>query len=147
MFDLDRFVAAQAPVYESVVAELGAGRKRTHWMWFVFPQLAGLGASAMARRYAISGLDEARAYVGHALLGARLIACARLGLGQRGRSALSIMGSPDDLKLLSSMTLFERAAPQEGVFASVIAAFYDGRRDGRTLSLLPDGRDPTLRSG
>ena len=147
MFELDRFVVAQEPVYENFVAELRAGRKRTHWMWFVFPQLDGLGASAMARRYAISGLAEARAYSGHGVLGPRLVECATLVLGHRGKRVRSIMGSPDDLKLHSSMTLFEVATPDEPAYAAVIDAFYDGRRDDRTLQLLGSGRDPSLRSG
>ena len=112
---LERFVVAQAGPYAQALAELVAGRKRTHWMWFVFPQLRGLGASAMAQRYGIADLDEARRYVAHPLLGPRLLACCRalldLGGGASAPGALEVLGSPDDLKLRSSMTLFARASP------------------------------------
>jgi uncharacterized protein (DUF1810 family) len=135
MWDLERFVTAQAPVYDAVLAELRAGRKRSHWMWFIFPQLAGLGHSAMAQHYAISGLDEARAYLDHPLLGARLLECSALALaaGQYD-SAHTIFGSPDDLKFRSSMTLFSLAAPGEPVFADCLQRFYGGQPDLATAS-------------
>jgi uncharacterized protein (DUF1810 family) len=133
--DLDRFVTAQADVYEQALAELTAGRKRTHWMWFVFPQIAGLGASPTAQRYAIASLDEARAYLAHPVLGPRLRECARALLGVEGRSARDILGHPDDLKLRSSMTLFARAADDPEPFQAVLDRYYDGP-DPLTLTLL-----------
>ncbi|MBI5277227.1 MAG: DUF1810 domain-containing protein [Burkholderiales bacterium] len=134
--NLDRFVTAQEPVLEAVRAELAAGRKRTHWMWFVFPQLAGLGTSAMAQRYAIASLDEARAYLAHPVLGPRLKECAQLLLAQPDDDIHRVMGSPDDMKFRSCMTLFQAAAPQEAVFAQCLARFYQGQPDARTLALL-----------
>lgn len=134
--DLRRFVDAQAACYAQALAELQAGRKRTHWMWFVFPQLAGLGSSATARRFAIANLAEARAYLAHPQLGARLRECAQAMLRHRGRSAYEILGSPDDLKLKSCATLFACATPAEPVFEQLLTAFYDGERDARTLQLL-----------
>jgi uncharacterized protein (DUF1810 family) len=135
-FDLDRFVQAQAGVYEDVVAELRAGRKRSHWMWFVFPQLAGLGHSAMAQRYAISSLDEARAYLEHPVLGARLLDCSALVLAVPGKTVHEIFGSPDDLKFHSSMTLFHRAAPMEAVFDECLRKYFGGQEDAATLARL-----------
>jgi uncharacterized protein (DUF1810 family) len=132
---LDRFVSAQAGVYEEALAELTAGRKRTHWMWFVFPQLAGLGSSATAQQYAIASLDEARAYLAHPVLGPRLRECARTLLDVEGRSAQEILGSPDDLKLRSSMTLFARAAADQDLFAAVLDRYYPGP-DAKTLDLI-----------
>ena len=133
--DLGRFVAAQDRVWAEVVAELAAGRKRTHWMWFVFPQLAGLGSSPMAVRYAIGSLDEARAYLAHPLLGARLREVTRLMLAQARQPAEAVLGGIDAMKFRSSMTLFAEAAPDEALFREAIAAFYDGP-DPRTLALL-----------
>jgi len=133
--DLERFVVAQDGVHDTALAELRAGRKRTHWMWFVFPQIAGLGSSPAARRYAISGLDEARAYLAHPVLGPRLAEAARTVLAVEGRSAEQILGHPDDLKLRSSMTLFARAADDPAVFEAVLARYYDGP-DPRTEELL-----------
>lgn len=135
-FDLSRFVQAQAGVYEQVVAELRAGRKRSHWMWFVFPQLAGLGHSAMAQRYAIASLDEARAYLEHPVLGARLRECSALVLAVQGKTAHEIFGSPDDLKFHSSMTLFHRAAPAEPVFGECLRKYFAGQEDASTLARL-----------
>jgi uncharacterized protein (DUF1810 family) len=132
-FDLERFVTAQEGVYESARAEIAAGRKRTHWMWFVFPQLAGLGSSPTAQRYAISGLPEARAYLDHPVLGPRLRDCAELLL-KADRPAAEIFGHPDDLKLRSSMTLFAEADPA-GPFARVLEHLCAGP-DQRTLDLL-----------
>lgn len=135
-FDLSRFVEAQQRDYQQALDELRAGAKRSHWIWYVFPQLRGLGRSEMAEHYGISGLDEARAYLAHPLLGPRLEDCARALLSHRGRSARQIMGSPDDLKLRSSMTLFQAAAPQQALFAEVLQAFYDGEQDAATLQRL-----------
>jgi uncharacterized protein (DUF1810 family) len=132
---LDRFVSAQASVYPSALAELTAGRKRTHWMWFIFPQIAGLGSSPAAQRYAIASLDEARAYLAHPVLGPRLRECAEALLAVEGKSAEEILGYPDDLKLRSSMTLFARAADDPDVFEAVLERYYDGP-DPRTLALL-----------
>lgn len=134
-FDLQRFVAAQAPVLAQVLAELRAGRKASHWMWFVFPQLAGLGTSAMAQRYAISGRDEALAYLAHPLLGARLRECSALVMAVQGRSLRGILGTPDDLKFRSCMTLFE-AVSGEALFADALQRCCGGERDARTLELL-----------
>nr|WP_313406677.1 DUF1810 domain-containing protein [Pseudomonas sp.] len=135
-FDLARFVEAQRRDYQQALDELRAGAKRSHWIWYVFPQLRGLGRSEMAEHYGISGLDEARAYLAHPLLGPRLEDCARALLSHRGRSARQIMGSPDDLKLRSSMTLFQAAAPKQPLFAEVLQAFYDGEQDAATLRRL-----------
>jgi len=135
MDDLDRFVDAQDPVWPTVIAELHAGQKRTHWMWFVFPQLAGLGASPMAVQYALGSLGEARAYLAHAVLGARLREATRLMLRHAGRPAEAVLGGIDAMKFRSSMTLFAAAAPGETLFGEAIAAFFDGP-DPRTLALL-----------
>ncbi len=133
---LERFVRAQEGVYEAALAELRAGCKRTHWMWFVFPQVAGLGLSATAAHYAIADLAEARAYLEHPLLGPRLEECAEAVLGVSGRTAHQILGSPDDLKLRSSMTLFALVAPPGSVFRRVLEKYYGGKPDPRTLELL-----------
>lgn len=135
-FDLARFVEAQQRDYQQAIDELRAGAKRSHWIWYVFPQLRGLGRSEMAEHYGISGLDEARAYLAHPLLGKRLEDCARALLSHRGRPVRQIMGSPDDLKLRSSMTLFQAAAPQQPLFAEVLQAFYEGEQDAATLQRL-----------
>ncbi|PWB90027.1 DUF1810 domain-containing protein [Methylocystis sp. MitZ-2018] len=135
-YDLARFVAAQDPIYAAATAELAAGRKRSHWMWFVFPQLEGLGASAMAQRYAIHSLAEARAYLAHPLLGARLRECIGLINNIQARSAHEIFGSPDDLKFHSSMTLFAAAAPQEPLFGEALHKYFADRRDPLTLAKL-----------
>ena len=134
-FDLERFVDAQAPVYPHVLSELRQGRKQSHWMWFIFPQLAGLGNSAMAQRYALSSRDEAMAFLGHAILGPRLKECTALVNAVEGRTIREILGSPDDLKFRSSMTLFA-AVSSEPEFAAAIAKFYFGTPDARTLELL-----------
>src|SRR5579884_3906715 len=135
-FDLRRFEDAQSGVYQTALAELRAGRKQTHWMWFVFPQLAGLGFSAMAQRYAIGSLDQARAYLAHPVLGQRLRACTQAVLAEEGRSAHEIFGGPDDLKFRSSMTLFAEAAPHEPLFWRALERFFGGEPDPRTLDLL-----------
>ena len=139
-FDLQRFVGAQERVIPEVLDELTQGRKRTHWMWFVFPQLAALGMSATAKHYGIDSLEEARAYLGHPVLGPRLKQCCAILLGIDGRSAHDVFGSPDDLKLRSCLTLFELAAPQEAVFARCLEKYYAGRRDERTVSLCRPAR-------
>ena len=135
-FHLQRFVEAQGPVYEAVLGELRAGRKRSHWMWFIFPQIAGLGQSSMAQRFAISSLDEAVAYIAHPVLGPRLRECARLIAGTEGRSVAEILGEPDDLKFRSSMTLFARAAPEEPIFAECLRRYFGGAPDPQTLARL-----------
>jgi uncharacterized protein (DUF1810 family) len=137
--DLARFVAAQAPVWPQVRAELQSGRKRSHWMWFVFPQLRGLGRSAMAERYGIVSRAEGAAYLAHPLLGARLVECTTLMLAAAaGQSALAILGSPDDVKFRSSMTLFAAVAEprQAAPFSAAIARYFAGRPDPATLALL-----------
>jgi uncharacterized protein (DUF1810 family) len=138
-FDLKRFVEAQAPVYDSVVDELRNGHKRGHWMWFVFPQLRGLGSSPMATQYGISSLDEARAYLQHNLLGPRLRECTQLVNQVEGRSVEQIFGWPDDLKLCSSMTLFARATDDNHDFVALLTKYYDGRQDQSTVHKLSDG--------
>lgn len=135
-YSLQRFVEAQQPVYPQALAELQAGRKRSHWMWFVFPQLQGLGHSEMARRYAISGAKEAHAYLAHPLLGPRLQDCTRTLLQHSDRLARDILGAPDDLKFRSSMTLFAAVADEPELFEQALAAFFDGKADRLTLERL-----------
>lgn len=135
-FDLERFVQAQAPVYATVLKELRAGHKRTHWMWFIFPQLDGLGRSEMARRYAIRSGDEAAAYLAHPVLGPRLRECATIVDSLDGRTVNQIFGHPDDLKFRSSMTLFADVAPDEAVFQDCIDKYFDGEPDDETLARL-----------
>ncbi len=134
--DLNRFVLAQADDYEQALTEIRAGRKRSHWMWYIFPQIDGLGFSSMSRRYAIRSLDEARAYLDHPVLGPRLLECAEAALGIEGRSAHDIFGSPDDMKLRSCATLFAAVTPADSPFCRLLDRFYDGERDARTLQLL-----------
>jgi uncharacterized protein (DUF1810 family) len=131
--DLNRFVLAQEHDYAPALAEIRSGRKRTHWMWYIFPQLDGLGFSQTARRYAIRGLDEARAYLGHPVLGPRLVECAEAVLAVQGRSAREIFGTPDDLKLRSCATLFAEVSPAGSVFRWVLEEYFGGEADGRTL--------------
>ena len=138
-FELQRFVDAQAPVIDAVRRELRDGRKRSHWMWFVFPQLAGLGRSAMAQRYAIASLAEARAYLAHPLLGPRLRECSALVLAVEGRDIHEIFGAPDDLKFGSSMTLFDAADPSEPVFRDCLHKYFGGLRDRETLVRIEGG--------
>ena len=136
-FDLQRFVTAQAPVFASALEELKEGRKRTHWMWFLFPQLRGLGSSSMATFYGIGSLEEARAYLAHPLLGPRLVLCTETVLAVKGKSLREIFGSPDDMKFGSSMTLFARASDDDGVvFRRALDLYCRGRPDDRTLALL-----------
>jgi uncharacterized protein (DUF1810 family) len=132
-YDLDRFVTAQEPILAQVRQELEAGRKRSHWMWFVFPQLAGLGHSAMARQYAISSLAEAQAYLEHPVLGGRLIELTKLVNQVNGRSIHDIFGSPDDLKFHSSMTLFTQACADEPVFREALDKYFGGVMDRGTV--------------
>jgi uncharacterized protein (DUF1810 family) len=135
-FRLERFVAAQDGVYEEARAELRRGAKTSHWMWFVFPQITGLGASPMSRRFAISSLDEARAYLLHAVLGTRLVDCAEIVADSVGRSAPDIFGPVDARKLHSSMTLFMRASPDQGCFLRVLDRYFDGLPDAVTDEVL-----------
>ncbi len=138
-FDLERFVQAQQDVMSAVKRELGTGHKRTHWMWFVFPQLRALGRSSTARRYGIGSLAEARAYLAHPALGPRLMECTALVLAVEGRTVHEIFGSPDDLKFRSSMTLFAAADPAAAVFTSALAKYFDGAPDPQTTELLSEG--------
>jgi uncharacterized protein (DUF1810 family) len=135
-FDLERFVAAQENIYPQALAELRRGRKQSHWMWFVFPQIAGLGRSETARFYAIASADEARAYLGHPLLGPRLRECAAALLPHRGESAEAILVPVDARKLKSSMTLFEAVAADPAPFAAVLDSIFAGGRDRATIALL-----------
>jgi uncharacterized protein (DUF1810 family) len=135
-YDLGRFVAAQKGVYPGALAELRAGRKTGHWIWFILPQVAGLGRSPMSQQYAIGSLGEARAYLDHPILGPRLRDCATAILAVKGRTADEILGSIDAVKLRSSMTLFHRAAPDEAVFREVLERYFDGRPDAATDDLL-----------
>ncbi|MFD1703554.1 DUF1810 domain-containing protein [Methylopila henanensis] len=138
-YDLDRFVAAQEPVFSQALAELKAGEKRSHWMWFVFPQLKGLGASPTAAFYGVASLGEARAYLAHPVLGPRLEEAVTAALQWEGRPLRHIFGTPDDLKFRSSMTLFAAAADGDGPYASAIARLCGGEPDPRTLALLGRG--------
>ena len=131
-YDLDRFVLAQMHVYEDVLAELRRGQKTGHWMWFIFPQVAGLGSSDMSRRFAIASLDEAVAYLAHPVLGARLLECASAVLATRGRTAKEIFGPIDAVKLRSCATLFHRAAPNEPLFGELLDRYYGGVEDEAT---------------
>lgn len=135
-FNLARFVRAQEAAYAQALAEVRRGRKASHWIWFVFPQVAGLGSSPTARHYALTGLDEARAYLAHPVLGSRLREITAVAAGLQGRTARAVFGSPDDLKLRSSLTLFEAAAPDEPVFARALDTLCEGERDPLTLANL-----------
>ncbi|MDN5001882.1 DUF1810 domain-containing protein [Bradyrhizobium sp. GCM10027634] len=134
-FDLERFLRAQEPVFHAVQGELTEGRKQSHWMWFVFPQIAGLGFSAMSQRYAIGSRAEAKAYLAHPVLGPRLVECTRLVLAVQGRTIHAILGAPDDAKFRSSMTLFG-AVSDEPVFDEALARYFAGEPDGATLQIL-----------
>ena len=135
-FDLNRFMTAQRGIYARVLKELRCGRKRSHWMWFILPQIKGLGNSALSQRYAIRSLAEAMAYLSHPVLGARLVDCANAILAVEGRSASDIFGYPDDLKLKSSMTLFAAISGETSVFIKVLSKFYDGKQDEKTITIL-----------
>ena len=135
-YDLERFAQAQASSYEAALSEIKGGRKRSHWMWFVFPQFDGLGFSAMSRRYAIKSAAEAEAYLAHPLLGPRLITCVDVLLGLERRSAHEIFGSPDDMKMKSCATLFASVSPEGSVFHQLLTKYFQGESDSRTLQLL-----------
>lgn len=142
-YDLHRFVHAQEDDYAHALAEIRSGKKRTHWMWYIFPQLGGLAVSATSRRYAIKSVEEATAYLDHPILGPRLRECTEAALQIEGRSATEIFGSPDDLKLRSCATLFASVSPPGSVFDRLLNTYYRGERDDKTLRLLarvPDGR-------
>lgn len=134
--DLYRFIEAQEAVYDRALSELRDGRKRSHWMWFIFPQLAGLGSSPMSHRYSIRSIEEAREYLVHPVLGPRLIECAEALLSLTNLSATEILGSPDDMKLRSSATLFANVSERGSVFERILEKYYDGQRDPRTEELL-----------
>jgi uncharacterized protein (DUF1810 family) len=135
-FNLQRFLDAQAPVYEQALRELEIGRKQSHWMWFIFPQIAGLGHSPMSIRFAIASLDEAKAYLAHSTLGARLRECARLTLDVEAKTARDIFGAIDEMKFRSSMTLFARAAPDDATFQRCLDRYFAGDPDPATLARL-----------
>jgi uncharacterized protein (DUF1810 family) len=141
-YELTRFAEAQEGVYETALAELRQGRKRSHWMWFVFPQFSGLGSSAMSQRYAIRSVDEARAYLSDPVLGPRLRECCEALLEVQGRSAREILGTPDDLKLRSCATLFDHVAAPGSVFAQVLDRFFEGQRDASTLRFVDVSERP-----
>jgi len=135
-FDLNRFVDAQAGVYDDVLAELRAGQKRSHWIWFIFPQMKGLGRSPLAHHFGIGSLDEARAYWSHPVLGPRLEECTQLVNRVEGRSIHDIFGTPDDMKFRSSMTLFSRAAADSAIFNGALQKYFNGEPDGMTLEAI-----------
>lgn len=135
-YDLNRFIHAQEQDYANALAELRLGQKRSHWMWYIFPQYTGLGVSSTSRFYAIKSIAEAKAYLRHPLLGPRLVECAEAVMAVEGRSATEIFGSPDDMKLRSCMTLFVRVSPVRSVFARVLEKYFDNRPDERTLGAL-----------
>ena len=139
-FDLARFVRAQAGIYEQTLAEIGSGRKRSHWMWFIFPQIVGLGHSTMSHTYAIQSLEEAHQYLAHPVLGARLRECCRTLLALDGKTAHEIFRSPDDLKFRSCLTLFARAAPDETLFDELLVKYFDSKEDPATLDVLAGQR-------
>ncbi len=135
-FNLNRFVEAQEDDYPTALAELEAGEKTSHWMWYIFPQFDGLGYSSMSKRYAIKSVDEAKAYLAHPVLGPRLLECAKAILGVEGRSAFEILNSPDDAKLCSCATLFASVSPAGSVFHQILDKYYAGKADEKTLRLL-----------
>lgn len=137
--DLNRFVQAQEGDYEQALREIRSGRKQSHWMWYIFPQYDGLGVSSTAKHYAIKSLQEAQAYLDHPLLGPRLVECAEAVLGVQGRTATEIFGFPDDMKLKSCATLFAQVSPAGSVFEQLLARYYRGERDEKTLQLLGSG--------
>jgi uncharacterized protein (DUF1810 family) len=137
-YDLNRFIRAQETIFESVLSELGSGKKRSHWMWFIFPQIEGLGHSETSRFYSIKSEMEARQYLDHPILGSRLLQCAETVLAIDGKTASEIFGFPDDLKFMSSMTLFACLSEPGSVFVRVLDKYFDGKRDTRTEDLLGD---------
>ena len=134
--DLNRFIIAQDPVFDDAISELKAGQKRSHWMWFIFPQIHGLGHSETAKRYAIKSTDEARAYLNHPILGTRLLECAEAVKAIQNRSASQIFGCPDDMKFRSSLTLFASVSEEKSIFHELIAKYYAGKPDERTIEIL-----------
>jgi uncharacterized protein (DUF1810 family) len=136
LHDLNRFLQAQQGVYERALSEVKSGRKRSHWMWYIFPQFDGLGFSAMSKQYAIKSIAEAKAYLNHPILGSRLIECVEAALSVEGRSVYEIFGSPDDMKLKSCATLFAYVSPEGSVFEQLLDKFFNGDRDQTTLNLL-----------
>jgi uncharacterized protein (DUF1810 family) len=135
-YDLNRFLLAQASAYDRALAEVTAGRKVSHWMWYIFPQFDGLGFSETTRHFAIKSVAEAKAYLAHPVLGPRLVACAEAALGVRGKSALEVFGSPDDMKLKSCATLFAAVSDKGSVFERLLDRYFGGERDAKTLRLL-----------
>jgi uncharacterized protein (DUF1810 family) len=135
-YQLNRFATAQQDDFEQALAEIRSGKKRTHWMWYIFPQIDGLGFSSIAKYYAIKSIEEAKAYLNHPILGPRLLQCAEAAVGVEGRSATEIFGSPDDLKLRSCATLFACVSPPSSVFERLLQKYYSGERDKKTLRLL-----------
>jgi uncharacterized protein (DUF1810 family) len=135
-YNLERFVSAQETVYENVLAELRKGRKQTHWMWFIFPQIEGLGHSPISKYYSVRNRHEAQQYLDHPILGTRLLECTKIILAVSGRSAVEIFGSPDDLKLKSSMTLFASLTDSDSVFRQALEKYFEGERDHKTLEIL-----------
>lgn len=133
---LERYVKAQAPVYTRALAELKRGEKQSHWMWYIFPQIAGLGRSSMSQTYAIQSLEEAREYLAHPVLGARMRECCHVLLALEGKTAHEIFRQPDDLKFRSSLTLFAQAAPEESLFDDLLVKYFEGKEDPATLELL-----------
>ena len=144
-YDLNRFMRAQAENYDQALSEIRAGRKRSHWMWYVFPQFAGLGFSPTSQRYAIKSIAEAEAYLQHPVLGRRLVECCEAAVGVNGLSASDLFGSPDDMKLQACATLFARVSAPGSVFERLLGKFFEGMQDQRTLQLL--GSTPETRSG
>jgi uncharacterized protein (DUF1810 family) len=140
-YDLERFVQAQDAVYDQALAEIRSGRKQSHWMWYIFPQLDGLGSSSTARRYSVKSLAEARTYLAHPILGPRLVECTEAVLRAQGLSALAIFGSPDDMKLRSCATLFTYASSEDSVFRRLIDKYFAGKHDDRTLRLIGEQHD------
>lgn len=136
VYDLNRFVQAQEADYERALSEIRSGQKRSHWMWYIFPQFGGLGLSPTSKRYSIKSVAEAKAYLNHPILGPRLIECTEAVLNVEGRSAHEIFGSPDDMKLKSCATLFAYVSPAKSVFDRLLDRFFQGKRDDKTLSLL-----------
>jgi len=139
-FDLKRFLEAQEDCYEGILSEIKSGQKRTHWMWYIFPQIDGLAFSSTSKRYSIKSFEEARAYLNHSILGTRLRECAQAVLDVKGRSAAEILGSPDDLKLKSCATLFVSVSPPPSVFGCILEQYYHGVQDDRTVHLLANLR-------
>ena len=143
LYDLHRFVQAQANAYERALLEVRQGRKRSHWMWYIFPQYDGLGFSQTSKRYAIKSVAEAKAYLSHPVLGPRLLECVEATLSVEGRSAYAIFGTPDDMKLQSCATLFAYVSPGGSVFDQLLDKFFQGERDKKTLRLLKDSGEDT----